>query len=95
MAVYFVAHIRIKDPEEYQRYLDGAGEVFARYKGRYLSVDPKPELLEGQWDYSRCVLIRFESKSDFEAWYHSEEYQEILQYRMKAADCDTVLIEGK
>jgi len=94
MSVYFMASIRIKDPVEYQKYLDHADKVFARHQGRYLAVDRQPEVLEGEWTYSRAVLIYFESKKEFDAWYHSEEYQEILQYRCSAADCDTILIHS-
>ena len=94
MDVYFMASIRIKDDQEYQLYLDGADEIFARYKGTYLAVDKQAKVLEGSWDYSRAVLIRFENKSDFEAWYQSADYQKILQYRLSAAECDSLLIEG-
>ena len=94
MSVYFMASIRIHDPEEYQLYLDHAGEIFSRYKGRYLAVDNQPEVLEGAWNYSRAVLIYFDSKEDFESWYHSDDYQEILKYRSAAAECDTILIHN-
>jgi len=95
MNYYFMANIRIRDKQEYQKYLDPSGEIFAKYKGTYLAVDNDPEVLEGDWDYSRAVLIRFPSKEDFEAWYKSKEYQEILKYRLSASECDTILIQGK
>ncbi len=94
MSYYFIAQIRINDPEEYQKYLDHAGEVFAKFNGEYLAVDSHPQLLEGNWDYSRSVLIRFDSREDFERWYHSDDYQQILKHRLKAADCDTILVQG-
>lgn len=95
MSVYFSASIKIRSDQEYQKYLDHAGEIFAKYKGTYLAVDSKPEVLEGEWAYSRAVLIRFDSREDFDAWYSSDEYQEILQYRLSASECDTILIQGK
>jgi len=95
MSHYFIAKIKIIDEAGYQKYLDGAGEVFKKYKGEYLSVDNKPLVLEGRWDCTRTVLIRFDSKQDFEDWYFSEDYQLILKYRLEAAECDAVLIEGK
>lgn len=95
MSYYFVANISINDDQEYQKYLDRAGEIFARYNGSYLAVDNDPELLEGKWNYRRAVLIRFDSREDFKAWYDSEEYQDILKYRLKAADCDTILVKGR
>ena len=95
MSYYFVASIRIRDEQEYQKYLERAGEIFARYRGTYLAVDNEVEVLEGGWNYDRSVLIQFNSKEDFQAWYDSEEYQEIIQYRLRAADCDTILVKGK
>ncbi len=95
MSYYFLAHIRITDEVEYQLYVDRADEVFARYKGRYLAVDNEPEILEGEWGYDRAVVIQFESREDFANWYHSEDYQEILKFRLRAANCDSILVKGK
>ena len=95
MSIYFMASISINDEGEYQKYLDRAGEVFAKYRGEYLAIDNEPEVLEGKWNYGRAVLIRFPSQEDFDAWYHSPEYQEILEHRLSAASCDTILVKGK
>ena len=94
MDYYFIAQIRINDNEEYQKYIDKSGEVFKLYKGKYLSVDNNPEIIEGDWNYTRTVLIKFESKDDFKAWYNSDDYQKILKHRLNAADCDTILVKG-
>lgn len=94
MSYYFVANIRIHNPKDYQKYIDGVDDVFMKYNGRYLAVDNHPELLEGDWHYSRFVIISFNSRKDFEAWYHSSEYQQILKYRLAAAACDTILVKG-
>ncbi len=90
-----MANIKINDAKEYQNYLDGAEEVFALFNGTYLAVDSQPEVLEGTWNYNRAVLIRFESRSDLEAWYRSKDYQEILRHRLSASDSDSIVIKGK
>lgn len=94
MAYYFVAHIKITDEKTYQKYIERAEEVFKKYNGKYLSVDNSPLILEGEWDYTRSVLIKFDTKKDFENWYHSDEYQDILKHRITGAHCDTILVEG-
>jgi len=94
MSVYFIAQIQINDEKVYQNYLDSAGEVFKKFKGKYLAVDDSPMCLEGFWDKKRIVLIEFPSKEDMKAWYCSEEYQDILKYRLKAAECDSILVNG-
>lgn len=95
MSVYFIAHIGINDLPEYEKYLERCDEVFACYGGEYLAVDENPVVLEGDWPYTKTVLIRFPDKEKFYRWYESPEYQSILKHRLKAAKCDTVLIEGK
>ena len=94
MTHYFVAQIRINDPAEYEKYLERFDEIFSRYNGEYLAIDESPTLLEGNWDYTKSVLIKFGSKKEFEEWYYSEEYQAILKHRLNAAKCDTILIQG-
>ncbi|MDC7234310.1 MAG: DUF1330 domain-containing protein [Spirochaetales bacterium] len=90
--VYFIANIRITDEDLYRKYLNSCSEIFSKYGGKYLSVDEDPEVLEGEWDYSRAVLIEFPDRAEFNRWYSSPEYKDILQYRLSAAQCDTILI---
>jgi len=40
-------------------------------------------------------MISFAKQEDFDAWHRSDKYQEILQYRLSASECDTILIQGK
>jgi uncharacterized protein (DUF1330 family) len=94
MTHYFVAQIRIHDPEEYEKYLENFDDIFSRYKGKYLAIDESPLVLEGSWEYTKSVLVKFDSKHDFEDWYYSDDYQNILKYRLSAATCDTILLEG-
>jgi uncharacterized protein (DUF1330 family) len=91
---YFVAQIRIKDPVEYEKYLDKFDDIFTRYNGEYLAIDESPTLLEGDWNYTKSVLIKFNSKQDFEDWYYSKDYQKILKHRLNSSKCDTILIKG-
>ncbi len=95
MSYYFIAQIKINNTEEYQKYIDKAGKVFSKYNGEYLAIDNNPKVLEGSWDYTRAVLIRFNTETDFNNWYYSKEYQEILEYRLNASHCDTLLVKRK
>jgi uncharacterized protein (DUF1330 family) len=94
MSHYFIANIKINNPAEYERYLDQIDEIFSKYKGEYLSVDSNPLVLEGNWNYTKSVLIKFNDKKDFNEWYYSEDYQKILKFRLDSATCDTILVEG-
>ena len=94
MSYYFIAQIKITNEQEYRKYTDRTDEVFKKFKGRYLAVDNQPQLLEGNWNYTRIVLITFESRGDFRDWYNSDEYQEILKHRLAGSQCDSLLVKG-
>jgi uncharacterized protein (DUF1330 family) len=94
MKHYFVAQIKINDPEEYEKYLENFDDIFSRFNGEYLAIDESPAILEGSWDYTKSVLVKFNSKKEFEEWYYSDDYQKILKYRLNSSKCDTILIEG-
>jgi uncharacterized protein (DUF1330 family) len=94
MTHYFIANIKVNDPADYEKYLDNVDEIFSKYKGEYLAVDSNPSVLEGGWNYTKSVLIKFNSKQDFNDWYYSEDYQKILKFRLDSASCDTILVAG-
>ena len=94
MIHYFVAQIKINDHYEYEKYLEHFDEIFSKFKGEYLAIDETPTLLEGSWNYTKSVLIKFNSKQEFEDWYYSDDYQRILKHRLNSSKCDTILLEG-
>jgi uncharacterized protein (DUF1330 family) len=95
MSVYFIAHITMTDELAYKKYLEECDDVFAKYKGTYLAVDENYTVIEGNIDSTKIVLISFDNENDFDSWYHSEDYQRILKYRLLGARCNSILIHGK
>jgi uncharacterized protein (DUF1330 family) len=93
MSAYFIANITIHNQAEYQKYIERADGVFRKFNGRYLTVDDHPEVIEGEWPSARLVLIEFPDKASLKKWYDSDEYQEILQYRLSGARCNAVIVE--
>ena len=59
MAVYAVALINIGDRAGYAKYEQGFVEVFRQHSGKTLAVDESPIVKEGEWEYTRTVLIEF------------------------------------
>ena len=94
MSVYLVAQLKIRDRVRSNQYVSGFMEIFAKYAGRVLAVDEAPKALEGEWNYTRMVLLEFPSEEQARAWFESDEYQRLAQHRHAAADADIVLIKG-
>ncbi len=94
MAVYLIAQIEIRDREEYGKYESGFIEIFSKYGGEILAVNEAPEVLEGQWPFTRTVVIRFDSKDEAHRWYYSPEYQALAAHRHRASAGNIVLVDG-
>jgi uncharacterized protein (DUF1330 family) len=95
MSCYFAAQIKIHDPQEYRRYLDGFDQVFVNYDGQVVAVDDGPVILEGEWPYTRAVVIRFPDEDEARRWYESPEYQRLAVHRVNASDADVILVHGR
>ena len=94
MTVYLIANINIQDREEYANYEAGFMDIFSKYNGRMLAVDEAQTTLEGDWSYTRSVLIEFPSEQEARAWYESDEYQAIAQHRFASSEGNLAMIKG-
>jgi len=52
------------------------------------------EVLEGE-PHEGMVILEFPSMADARAWYESDAYQLARQHRLKGADYDITLVEGR
>ena len=71
MSVLIIAQIRIHDRERYEKYAEGFLGVFERYDGELLVVSEDPVVLEGEWPYTRTVVLRFPSADEARRWAES------------------------
>lgn len=94
MTVYLVAQLKIEDRDEYSVYEAGFLGVFGKFGGEVLAVDDAVSCIEGEWPYSRTVLLRFPDADEARRWYDSPEYQELVQHRFRAADANFAMVQG-
>ena len=94
MSVYLIAQLNIHDRVTYAKYGSAFMDIFTRYSGKLLSVEEAPLVIEGEWGYTRTVLLEFPSQEQARAWYESEDYQAIAQHRRAASAANLVLIRG-
>ena len=62
MTVYFVAQVKIKNREAYDRYADAFMGVFEKFKGTMLAADFDAKAIGGEWDRDRMVIMSFPTK---------------------------------
>jgi uncharacterized protein (DUF1330 family) len=93
--VYLIGLIDIHDRTAYEKYIAGFRAIFERYKGELLVVEEKATVLEGDWPFTRTVIIRFPDEAEAKRWYDSEDYQNLAKIRFGAARSKIVLAKGR
>ena len=62
--------------------------------GRFLVRGGELDVLEGDWQPSRLVVLEFENLAAARRWYDSEVYQQAKQLRAGAAHLRMVAVQG-
>jgi uncharacterized protein (DUF1330 family) len=94
VTVYAIAQLRFTDRAAYDRYQMRFMDVFHHHQGTLLCADESPQVVEGQWDRDKVVLMSFPDEAAFRAWSDSPEYQEISKDRVAGADTVVLLTKG-
>ena len=94
MSVYAIAQLKITDRVAYDRYQAQFMSVMKRYEGRVLAADERPQVIEGEWDRDKVVLLSFPDEKAFRDWAESPEYLEIAKDRKAGSDAVVLLVKG-
>jgi uncharacterized protein (DUF1330 family) len=94
MKGYIIAQIEVHDPEQYADYRAAVPATIEAYGGRFLVRGGEAEVLEGDWQPSRIVVLEFDSPEQARAWYESEEYREPMALRQRTSKGSLVLVPG-
>jgi uncharacterized protein (DUF1330 family) len=94
MTVYVLAQLRFTDRSAYDRYQARFMEVFRRFDGYLLAADEHPQVLEGEWQRDKVVLMAFPDADAARAFAESPEYQAISVDRKAGADTLSLLVHG-
>ena len=94
MSAYIIADTQVSDPVAYDDYRPLAAASIARFGGRFIVRGGKVDLLEGEPQPERIVVIEFPDAGTARRWYQSEEYQTALKIRQAASRGRVLLVEG-
>ena len=94
MSVYMITRMTIHDRAEYDKYEERFMEIFDKFEGKLLSVDEEPQVIAGEWNATRSVLIEFPDKPKLFAWLLSPEYKEIGKHRDAGATAESMIVKS-
>ena len=93
-AAYLISQVDVHNPIGYEKYRAGTPAAIAAYGGEFLVRGGRVETLEGEPPLGRVIMVRFPSMEQALAFYHSDEYADLLTLRLASADSRRFIVEG-
>ena len=90
---YWIAHVTVTNPDQYQHYATATREAFQKYGANILARGGTFQQMEGD-GHPRNVVIEFPSLQAALDCYNSPEYQSAKAKRVGAGIANIVLVEG-
>jgi uncharacterized protein (DUF1330 family) len=94
MPAYVIVDIEIHNPELYAEYIKLTPATLAAYDGKFAVRGGKTEILEGEWQPGRFVILEFPTVARAKEWWDSPEYTPAKKIRQAAAHTNMIVVEG-
>lgn len=94
MPAYVIATVDVKDPVRYEDYKTLVPPSIAAFGGRFVARGGKTDVLEGDWNPNRLVILEFPNAERARQWYDSPEYVAAKALRQATSTGSLVLIQG-
>ena len=94
MPAYVIVEIEVVDPVGYEEYKKQAAATVHQHGGKYIVRGGNAEVLEGDWNPKRIVILEFPTIERAKEWLSCEEYREPRKLRHATAKTNMILVEG-
>ena len=93
-SAYIIAHVEVSNPEQYEDYKKLSSEAMRVHGAEVCVRGGKVEVLEGDWNPQRIVILRFPTVEAAKKFNSSSEYAKARASRQGAAVMRMVVVEG-
>lgn len=94
MAAYVVVDIEVHNAENYKEYLAKITPTVAACNGRYLVRGAQTQVISGNWQPQRLVVMEFPDFATANHWATCAEYAPIHALRNANASANMIIVEG-
>ena len=95
MSAYIIAEVKVSDPQRYEAYKALSPGAIAAAGGRFIVRGGETQVLEGNWQPGRMVVLEFKSMAAAKAFYESALYLEAREARAGATELfNMICVEG-
>ena len=91
---YVIASVTVTDPVKYEDYKKWSTIAMQAHGAEVCVRGGQVEVMEGDWNPGRTVVLKFPSFDQAKAFYQSTEYQRAKAAREGAAVMRLVVVEG-
>ena len=91
---YIIASVTVTNPEQYEEYRRWSTLAIQAHGAEVCVRGGKVEVLEGDWNPGRTVILKFPSMDAAKAFHDSPEYRKARAAREGAAIMRMVCVEG-
>jgi uncharacterized protein (DUF1330 family) len=94
MPAYVIVDVNITDAEAYEEYKKATPITLAAHGGKFIARGGSVEVLEGDRQPGRVVILEFESVEAAKKWWSSPEYEAPKALRQRASKASLIVVEG-
>ena len=94
MAAYVIAQQEVTDQAAFGEFIRGMAELVPASNGRFLARGGAAELVAGDREPERVVIIEFDDLEAARAFAGSAEYQRLGEIRDRASNATAIIVEG-
>ncbi|GAA4334775.1 DUF1330 domain-containing protein [Variovorax defluvii] len=94
MSAYLIAQVAVTNPVQYEDYKRWSSEAMKAHGAEVCVRGGKVEVLEGDWNPQRVVVLKFPSVEAANKFYASPEYGKAREARAGAAIMRMIVVEG-
>ena len=93
-SAYLIANVDVTDPVQYEEYKKLSSIAMKAHGAEICIRGGKVEVLEGDWNPARFVMLKFPSVEAAHKFYDSAEYAAAKKARTGAAIMRMIVVEG-
>ena len=93
-SAYVIANVEVTNPTQYEEYKKLSTIAMQAHGAEVCARGGKVEVLEGDWNPQRIVILKFPSVEAANKFYASAEYGKAREARAGAAIMRMIVVEG-
>ncbi|NRA20203.1 MAG: DUF1330 domain-containing protein [Oceanospirillaceae bacterium] len=94
MKGYLILDFSIKDFARFKEYIDNIPAFIEKHGGKYIVQGVEAEVMEGNWQPERVVVLEFPSTEKAKTFLADPEAQTLFSIRHDTTQSKLILVEG-